>query len=273
MGHLGAVYFVLCHLAIILLSCGGGALPVVPVVNVVDAVGPHAGDVTERHLVPDPVGSFTSCDQCNIYEGALWCPANFACTIYNSTNLQGGLAEAHALCQSSCPGSTACIDFLQCYYGAKNCGECLYLGGHWCAAKRTCYPASEGDMGMQSNQHQGGGPNDCRAECGQSSSSPCISEDRMCPECERFDLPLKCSPLLGVIISSSIIGSLFVAAIIGLCVKAQLNARSIRRRFEEEEAAAEAAMDAAAEVGGGSGNGSFIPAGRGREERNSVTGR
>lgn len=189
--------------------------------NLVQAA-PRDGGVGRTVLVQDPVSSFTSCDQCNIYEGALWCPANFACTVYNTSALKGGLQEAKSLCQASCPGTTACTDFLQCYYGAENCGECLYLGGHWCPTERTCYPASEpGNRTL--------GTAECTSQC-DGGATACIRDDAQCPECERFDLPVKCSSLLVVIVVSAVTTTLFIAAIIGLCVKAQLDARATKEQ-------------------------------------------
>ena len=95
-------------------------------------------------------------------------------------------------CRHEC-GDTECLDFEQCFFGATSCGACIYLGGVWCPAKAKCTSSLAA----------------CNLSCGRD----CVQRDAECAACERFDLPLRCSRLLPVIIVSALSSAVFLAAL------------------------------------------------------------
>jgi hypothetical protein len=152
----------------------------------------------------------STCDQCTLYDNSYWCPVDFRCHLYDSTLSE---TEMKARCKASCGtgAGTDCIGFLQCYYGASTCGECLYLGGEWCMSSSTCYPRHLPGNGGGSSGGADASSFSCAHRC--PTSSQCVGSDADCPTCDRFDLPLTCSKLFPVVIVSSISSACFLAAL------------------------------------------------------------
>ena len=191
---------------------------------------------------PNPYLEFVSCDQCTIFSKALWCPSDFRCHFYNETphgKHQISLPEnttAAEDCADKC-GGDACVGFLDCFFGVSSCGECMYLGGAWCPSKKKCFPrdllATDGSGGVGDNSN---GTTEaakkhaaevarideefsCSAQCGGSGGDDdgddheCQIRDDQCPPCERYDVPLRCSRTLPVLIVSVISSIIFVVAL------------------------------------------------------------
>ena len=116
----------------------------------------------------------------------MWCPNRFTC--YDTK----GSGDVREWCRHEC-GDTECLDFEQCFFGATSCGACIYLGGVWCPAKAKCTSSLAA----------------CNLSCGRD----CVQQDAECAACERFDLPLRCSRLLPVIIVSALSSAVFLAAL------------------------------------------------------------
>ena len=180
---------------------------ILAVLVVASASGQGTTGSSVSTLVQDQhdASEFPSCDQCTIFDNAYWCPATFACYVYDE-NVSA--TSAMSQCDESCPGNVSCVDFLSCYYGADSCGECLYLGGNWCPGQSKCYPATRFTNGST----------ECDVLCGE--RSQCLVSDSECPNCERFNLPLTCSKLLPVIIVATVSTGLFLVALVFICVKA-----------------------------------------------------
>ena len=206
----------------------------------------------------------TTCDQCTIYSGYEWCPIDFSCH-QNSTacgshcKAQAAIHPTIAALYPMSAGSedNYCVDVQYCFYGASKCSDCVFGGGTWCPASRTCFMfnerPSDNDTDGQlqrlpaaSRRHvltsgRGDKVGDpiyssfiCAESCsdGAGNVGQCVPTDDGCPECERFHPSLSCSALLPVLILSSFGSALIAFAIL---YATYVFVRRVRAEYQKKE--------------------------------------
>lgn len=203
----------------------------------------HFAECLELQESISGVVSFSpsTCDQCTIGYQRYWCPIDFSChfvkedstadssrtnhyshkrgnnsiTEYVSSEDDKARLECDQHCGSAVPygggsvkGERKCMDMQMCFYGTKQCSDCIFAGGVWCEKKQKCFAYRTKESATEKLP-----PIPSDYVCTDNCEGECTVSDDNCSICKRFHSDMTCGSLLPIILIS-IVGIIGIAMVI-----------------------------------------------------------